>query len=128
MVPFTLCLVLGSLIKYPTQNQGALIVIWLLGYQGTKAEQRGFTAQAQEILALLEEEASVSASSASSQSSESVTDRELRNLCKTLARMSFSSLIGLAAHLPPSQVETQSPARLMAALETLRLQVPVETP
>ncbi|CAE6943474.1 unnamed protein product [Symbiodinium natans] len=93
----------------------------------TQAEQRGFTDQVQEILALLEAGASGSASSA--ESGDAVTDRDIRNLRKTLARMSFSSLIGLVAHLPPKQTgaehEAQVSARLLAALEDLRLQLPV---
>ena len=57
----------------------------------TQAEQRGFTDHVQEILALLEAGASGSASSA--ESGDAVTDRDIRNLRKTLARMSFFSLI-----------------------------------
>ena len=39
MVPFTLFLVLGSLLKEPTPKKGALIRIWLLGYQGFRVKQ-----------------------------------------------------------------------------------------
>ncbi|CAE7930856.1 unnamed protein product [Symbiodinium sp. KB8] len=77
-----------------------------------KAEDGGFADKAEEILGLLEMELDPATSS-----SQLLADRELRNLRKTLARMSFSSLIGLVIHRSPDQDE--DPA-LQAALESLR--------
>ena len=82
-----------------------------------KAEEGGFAEEAGEMLGLLEVDRATS-------STEPFPARDLRNLRKALARVSFSSLIGLVAHRGPDD-EDSSPyaASLMAALQTLRLQL-----
>ena len=51
-----------------------------------------------------------------------ISERDVRNLHKTLARMNFSNLICLVTHQAPSRAGQfpESAARLSAALERLR--------
>eukprot|EP00435_Cladocopium_sp_Y103_P073188 s528_g42.t1 len=82
-----------------------------------KAEQAGITYEAQEVLNLMEEEAAGAASL-----SASISERDVRNLHKTLARMNFSNLIGLVTHQSPSRAKQtpESAEKLADALERLR--------
>ena len=72
-------------------NQSQLCRI-ILRFCSSKAEKEGFLDEAAEVLAILAEE------SAGVQPLQSLplSDRDLRNVSKTLSRMSFSNLIGLA--------------------------------
>eukprot|EP00439_Symbiodinium_sp_Y106_P051113 s2477_g6.t2 len=67
------------------------LVSMVLPFCSRKAEEGGYADKAEEILGLLE----MRLDHATSSSESPLADRELRNLRKTLARMSFSSLIGL---------------------------------
>lgn len=82
-----------------------------------KAEQAGITYEAQEVLNLMEEEAAGAPSL-----SASISERDVRNLHKTLARMNFSNLIGLVTHQSPSRAKQtpESAEKLADALERLR--------
>lgn len=82
-----------------------------------KAEDMGFTGEAAEILKLLEEE-----SIGARPLSDSISERDIRNLHKTLARMNFSNLICLVTHQSPNRAGLfpESAERLSAALENLR--------
>jgi len=82
-----------------------------------KAEEMGFMWEAAEILQLLEEE-----STGAKPLSESISERDIRNLHKTLARMNFSNLICLVTHQSPNRAGLfpESAERLSAALERLR--------
>ena len=77
-----------------------------------KAEEAGFLSEAKEILGLLAQD-----SAGARPLSECVSDRDLRNLWKTLARMNFSNLIGLVTHHPANQGGTDI---LSAPLNRLR--------
>jgi hypothetical protein len=81
----------------------------------TKAEQAGFLDEAAEILDLLAQE-----SQDTQPLAQPVSDRDLRNLHKKLARMKFSNLIGLVTN--SGGTEAASIGQLMASLEKLRLQ------
>eukprot|EP00439_Symbiodinium_sp_Y106_P039900 s5291_g4.t2 len=86
----------------------------VLEFCRTKAEQVGFVEEASEVLGMLEaESASARALPAS------ISDRDIRNLHKTLARMNFSNLIGLVTHQSPSRPgnASESSEQLMGALE-----------
>lgn len=90
----------------------------VLEFCRTKAEQVGFVEEASEVLGMLEaESASARALPAS------ISDRDIRNLHKTLARMNFSNLIGLVTHQSPSRPgnASESSEQLMGALERLRM-------
>jgi len=84
----------------------------------TKAEQAGFLKEAGEILGLLAEEAA-----GAQPLNQLVSDRDLRNLHKTLARMNFSNLIGLVTHQAANRAgnESASADRLTTSLDRLRL-------
>jgi len=90
------------------------LVSMVLPFCFRKAEDGGYADEAEEILDLLEMGLDHATSSSESWP---LADRELRNLRKTLARMSFSSLIGLVAHRSPDEDEDPT---LRAALDTLR--------
>ncbi|CAE7518837.1 unnamed protein product [Symbiodinium sp. CCMP2592] len=90
------------------------LVSMVLPFCYRKAEDGGYADKAEEILGLLEMGLDHATSSSESRP---LADRELRNLRKTLARMSFSSLIGLVTHRSPDQDEDPT---LQAALDTLR--------
>jgi len=83
----------------------------------SKAEQAGFLEEAGEILGLLEAEAA-----GAGPLSHLVSERDLRNLQKTLARMNFSNLIGLVTHQSANRAGCESPSadRLTTSLEQLR--------
>jgi len=83
-----------------------------------KAEQAGMEYEAQEVLSLMEEEAAGDASL-----SATISERDVRNLHKTLARMNFSNLIGLVTHQSPSRAKQspESAERIADALERLRV-------
>mmetsp|Transcript_68830 Transcript_68830/g.161865 ORF Transcript_68830/g.161865 Transcript_68830/m.161865 type:complete len:265 (+) Transcript_68830:75-869(+) len=85
----------------------------------SKAEQAGFLEEAGEILGLLAAEAA-----GARPLSQFVSDRDLRNLHKTLARMNFSNLIGLVTHQSANRAGCESPSadRLTTSLEQLRMQ------
>ncbi|CAE7359448.1 unnamed protein product [Symbiodinium sp. CCMP2592] len=105
------------------------LVSVVLPFCSRKAEDGGYANKADEILGLLEMGLDHATSSSESRP---LADRELRNLRKTLERMSFSSLIGLVSRTPHEEDEDSSlyAASLMAALQTLRsqLHVQVEAP
>mmetsp|Transcript_53923 Transcript_53923/g.120624 ORF Transcript_53923/g.120624 Transcript_53923/m.120624 type:complete len:274 (+) Transcript_53923:110-931(+) len=82
----------------------------------TKAEQAGFLEEASEILGLLAEE-----SAGARPLSQFVSDRDLRNLHKTLSRMNFSNLIGLVTHQSNREGASPNVDGLAASLERLRL-------
>ena len=90
----------------------------VLPFCSRKAEEGGYADKAEEILGLLE----MRLDHATSSSESPLADRELRNLRKTLARMSFSSLIGLISRTSHDEDEDSSlyAASLVAALQTLR--------
>ncbi|CAE7303261.1 unnamed protein product [Symbiodinium natans] len=103
-------------------NQAQLLTL-LLPFCRARAERFGFAREAAEILRVIEE------NSSSSPLTESFPWRDLRNLRKTLARMSFSSLLDLVAH--QSKAAQTSPgddrhdlaARLVDLLNALRCQL-----
>lgn len=82
-----------------------------------KAEDVGFSHEAGEILQLLEEE-----SKGAKPLSDFISERDIRNLQKTLARMNFSNLICLVTHQSPNRAGLfpESAERLSSALERLR--------
>ena len=82
-----------------------------------KAEQAGFLNEAGEILGLLAQE-----SAGARPVSQCVSDRDLRNLHKTLARMNFSNLIGLVTHQSANRAGNGTPGAdlLSASLDRLR--------
>mmetsp|Transcript_68780 Transcript_68780/g.108414 ORF Transcript_68780/g.108414 Transcript_68780/m.108414 type:complete len:298 (+) Transcript_68780:60-953(+) len=82
-----------------------------------KAETLGFSSEAEEILQLLEEE-----SMGAKPLSDFISERDIRNLQKTLARMNFSNLICLVTHQSPNRAGLfpESAERLSSALERLR--------
>jgi len=95
------------------------LVSMVLPFCSRKAEEGGYADKAEEILGLLEMRLDHATSSSESWP---LADRELRNLRKTLARMSFSSLIGLISRTSHDEDEDSSlyAASLVAALQTLR--------
>ena len=83
-----------------------------------KAEQAGFLDEAAEILDLLAQE-----SFGARPLAQILPDRDLPNLHKTLARMNFSNLIGLATHQSTNRASKAPDADVLLAtsLEKLRL-------
>ena len=97
----------------------------VLHFCSIKAEQGGFSDLAADILGLLKQE------SQGATCPEMSTDRDLKNIRRTLTRMNFSSLVGLVTHLSPNQAlqaedAPQCGLSLVDALEALRMQLPVE--
>ncbi|CAJ1450020.1 unnamed protein product [Effrenium voratum] len=83
----------------------------------SKADQAGMI-EAQEIIRLLEDEAS-----GQEPLPASISERDVRNLHKTLARMNFSNLIGLVTHSSSGAKHApESAERLSEALERMRWQ------
>ncbi|CAE7262057.1 unnamed protein product [Symbiodinium pilosum] len=82
-----------------------------------KAEQAGFLNEADEILGLLAQE-----STGARPLSQYVSERDLRNLHKTLARMNFSNLIGLVSHQSANRAGDGTPGsdHFSASLDRLR--------
>ncbi|CAE6962679.1 MTPC1 [Symbiodinium natans] len=90
----------------------------VLEFCRTKAEQVGFVEEVSEVLELLEAESCSTRAFAATMS-----DRDIRNLNKTMSRMNFSNLIGLVTHQTPSRPfnASESSERLTVALERLRM-------
>ncbi|CAE7228160.1 unnamed protein product [Symbiodinium natans] len=81
----------------------------------SKAEQGGFLDEAGEILDIMAQESAGARPLV-------LTDRDLRNLQKTLARMNFSNLVGQVMHQSASRAGNTTPGvDLAASLERLRL-------
>ena len=92
----------------------------------------GFLVEAQEILQILEElfasspkillAAFQEESRGAKPLSDSIAERDIRNLYKTMARMNFSNLICIVTHQSPTRagLMPQSADRLCDALERLR--------
>ena len=83
----------------------------------SKAEQAGFLEEAGEILGMLAQE-----SAGARPLAQCVSDRDLRNLHKTLSQMNFSNLIGLVTHQSANRAQNATPNAdlLSAELERLR--------
>jgi len=82
-----------------------------------KAEEIGMLKEAEEVISILTAEAN-------GLRLPSMAEREIRALCKTLSRMSFSSLLGLVTHRKPQcSVEADCAERLSAAMERMRQDV-----
>ena len=115
--------------RWPSSTRGSVLCFnssatrswyrWCSLSASRKAEDGGYADEAEEILDLLEMGLDHATSSSESWP---LADRELRNLRKTLARMSFSSLIGLISRTSHDEDEDSSlyAASLVAALQTLR--------
>ena len=90
----------------------------VLHFCRSKAEQAGFLEEAAEILGMLAQE-----SAGARPLSQMVSDRDLRNLHKTLGRMNFSNLIGLVTHQSSNRTGNATPSAdfLAASLERLRM-------
>jgi predicted transcriptional regulator len=83
----------------------------------TKAEQAGFLDEAAEIVDLL-----ATQSRGAQPLAKILPDRDLRNLHRTLARMNFSNLIGLATHQSANRAGNSTLDDVLAtSLEKLRL-------
>ena len=90
----------------------------VLHFCRSKAEQAGFLEEAAEILGMLAQE-----SAGARPLSQVVSDRDLRNLHKTLGRMNFSNLIGLVTHQSSNRTGNATPSAdlLAGSLERLRM-------
>ena len=90
----------------------------VLHFCRSKSEQAGFLEEAAEILGMLAQE-----SAGARPLSQMVSDRDLRNLHKTLGRMNFSNLIGLVTHQSSNRTGNATPSAdfLAASLERLRM-------
>ncbi|OLQ07389.1 hypothetical protein AK812_SmicGene9238 [Symbiodinium microadriaticum] len=88
----------------------------VLHFCRSKAEQAGFLEEAAEILGMLAQE-----SAGARPLSQMVSDRDLRNLHKTLGRMNFSNLIGLVTHQSSNRTGNATPSAdfLAASLERI---------
>ena len=75
-----------------------------------KAEKMEMGAETREVISILEAE--------EGSATPNLSDRDGRNLRKTLARMNFSKLIGLALHRLGSPKDAEAAQRLSDALET----------
>mmetsp|Transcript_19611 Transcript_19611/g.45613 ORF Transcript_19611/g.45613 Transcript_19611/m.45613 type:complete len:257 (-) Transcript_19611:79-849(-) len=100
------------------------LVVLVMQFCRDRAEQAGFLQEASGILQLLSTEAL-----GAPPLSQLVSDRDVRNLRKTLARMNFSNLIGLVTQHEAANCAgntSQDANSLAKALDVLRLQFPRE--